>query len=296
MARSAITPDRTHPHHAHDPDGVGASAGEGPHEHDLGLRHDVDVILGRRRLLGLLGGLTAAGALAACGQGSSGSASSSASTSAPASAAAPSSSAPASSSASAADLVEVPDETAGPFPGDGSNGPNVLDDAGIVRSDIRSSYEISTTTAQGVPLTIRMSVRDAATGNALAGAAVYLWHADREGNYSLYSDAAAAENYLRGVQETDASGAVEFVSVYPGCYDGRWPHIHFEVYSSLADGRLVRSDREDVADRAAEGDVRRGVRRGRLRDERAQPRVDEPQHRQRLPRRRGHPPARDDER
>ncbi len=43
------------------------------------------------------------------------------------------------------------------------------------------------------------------------------------------------ENYLRGVQVTDSSGAVEFLSVFPGCYPGRWPHVHFEVYATLAD-------------------------------------------------------------
>ena len=25
-----------------------------------------------------------------------------------------------------------------------------------------------------------------------------------------------------------------FTSIYPGCYAGRWPHIHFEVYPSLS--------------------------------------------------------------
>jgi protocatechuate 3,4-dioxygenase beta subunit len=129
----------------------------------------------------------------------------------------------------------VPEETAGPFPGDGSNGPNVLDDSGIVRSDIRSSFGSSTTTAEGVPLTIRLTVRDAATGDAAKGAGVYLWHCDRDGNYSLYSQAAASENYLRGAQETDAGGTVSFQSIFPACYSGRWPHIHFEVYGSLSD-------------------------------------------------------------
>ena len=59
--------------------------------------------------------------------------------------------------------TEVPDETGGPYPGDGSNGVNVLDDSGIVRSDIRSSFGSSTTIAEGVPLTIALTVRDAAT-------------------------------------------------------------------------------------------------------------------------------------
>ena len=56
----------------------------------------------------------------------------------------------------------------------------------------------------------------------------------RLGRYSLYSSGATNQNYLRGVQATDASGKVTFTSIYPGCYAGRWPHIHFEVYSSLA--------------------------------------------------------------
>ena len=38
------------------------------------------------------------------------------------------------------------------------------------------------------------------------------------------------QNYLRGVQVADANGAVKFASIFPACYSGRWPHIHFEVY------------------------------------------------------------------
>src|SRR6185369_5105515 len=67
----------------------------------------------------------------------------------------------------------------------------------------------------------------------IAGYAVYLWHCDKSGNYSMYSAAAANETYLRGVQETDANGQVTFTTIFPGCYSGRWPHIHFEVYPSL---------------------------------------------------------------
>lgn len=32
----------------------------------------------------------------------------------------------------------------------------------------------------------------------------------------------------------DANGKVTFTSIYPACYSGRWPHIHVEVYRSLA--------------------------------------------------------------
>jgi hypothetical protein len=67
----------------------------------------------------------------------------------------------------------------------GSNGPSVLDDSGVVPSDIRSSFGSSTTTAEGVPLEIRLTVRDAVTGDVAKGAGMYLWQCDRDGNYSL---------------------------------------------------------------------------------------------------------------
>jgi protocatechuate 3,4-dioxygenase beta subunit len=70
---------------------------------------------------------------------------------------------------------------------------------------------------------------------------VYLWHCDREGNYSMYSEAVVNENYLRGVQEADSDGAVTFTSIYPAAYSGRWPHIHFEVYPSLAEATTAAS-------------------------------------------------------
>jgi protocatechuate 3,4-dioxygenase beta subunit len=130
---------------------------------------------------------------------------------------------------------ELPEETAGPYPGDGSNGPNLLTESGIVRSDITSSFGSSTTKAQGVPLAVTMTIKDFAAGKKpLAKGAVYLWHCNREGQYSMYSQGATGENYLRGVQETDANGKVTFTTIFPACYSGRWPHIHFEVYPSLA--------------------------------------------------------------
>jgi len=80
-----------------------------------------------------------------------------------------------------------------------------------------------------------MTIKDFANDKSpLVGAAVYLWHCDREGRYSLYSQGVTDENYLRGVQETDDGGQVKFTTIFPACYSGRWPHIHFEVYPSLA--------------------------------------------------------------
>jgi protocatechuate 3,4-dioxygenase beta subunit len=128
----------------------------------------------------------------------------------------------------------MPTETAGPFPGDGSNGPNVLSTSGVVRSDIRSSFGGLTGSADGVPLTIVLSIVSSSTCAPLAGRAVYLWHCDRPGRYSLYSSGVTNQNYLRGTQQADANGVVTFTSIFPGCYSGRWPHIHFEVYPTLA--------------------------------------------------------------
>jgi len=186
--------------------------------HDRGLQFDLAALVGRRRLLGLFAGGVGAAALTACGLAGRGGSSGSATSTTTA-------------AGSSGTLSETPEETAGPYPGDGSNGVNVLSESGIVRSDIRSSFGSSTTTAPGVPLTITIQVVDQ-TGAAQAGHAVYLWHCDRDGKYSLYT--VPNENYLRGVQETAGDGAVTFTSVYPACYDGRWPHIHYDVYPSLA--------------------------------------------------------------
>jgi protocatechuate 3,4-dioxygenase beta subunit len=129
----------------------------------------------------------------------------------------------------------IPEETAGPYPGDGSNGVNALVLSGIVRSDIRSSFADASGSAEGVPLSVTLTLVDPSDNcSPLAGCAVYLWHCDRDGNYSLYSSAIQDQNYLRGVQEADENGQVTFQTVFPGCYDGRWPHIHFEVFESLA--------------------------------------------------------------
>jgi protocatechuate 3,4-dioxygenase beta subunit len=150
----------------------------------------------------------------------------------------------------------IPEETGGPFPGDGSNGPDVLGQDGVVRRDITSSFGGKRGTADGVPYTMQFTVVDLDAGcKPLTGAAVYVWHCDRDGNYSMYQ-AASDANYLRGVQAVDANGVASFTSIFPACYPGRWPHVHFEVYPSVADAtnatnKLVTSQLalpEDVCD------------------------------------------------
>nr|WP_269327832.1 intradiol ring-cleavage dioxygenase [Kineosporia mesophila] len=162
----------------------------------------------------MLGGISSVFLLAACGGNSDSTSSSSSTTS--------------------SGITEIETETNGPYPADGTNGVDVRTESGIVRSDITSSFGDSTTTAEGVPLTIEFTITDL-TGAPISGAAVYVWHCDRDGNYSLYTEGITDENYLRGIQATDANGLVSFTSIYPACYTGRWPHIHFEVYSSVED-------------------------------------------------------------
>ncbi|WEH17416.1 intradiol ring-cleavage dioxygenase [Streptomyces sp. VNUA24] len=205
-------------------------------EFDRGLSHDLPV-LARRRMIGLLAGASMVPLLAACSTDDSGTGSASDASSSGSSSSGSSSSGTSSSGTSGSDCEVIPTETAGPYPGDGSNGPNVLKESGVVRKDITKSFGSADGVAAGIPLTITLTVVDRSSGcdTPKKGAAVYLWQCDREGRYSLYSDGVTDENYLRGVQETDDEGRLTFTSVFPGCYPGRWPHLHFEVYDSLAD-------------------------------------------------------------
>jgi protocatechuate 3,4-dioxygenase beta subunit len=206
--------------------------------HDRGLDYDLPRLLDRRGLLKLVGGAGLASTglitLGACAEAASTADTGSAPAGSPPRGGSGGGPAQPNQTSDTAN-GEIPEETSGPFPGDGSNGPNVLAESGIVRSDIRSSFGSSTTTAEGVSLKITMTINEFAKDKApLVGGAVYVWHCDREGRYSLYSQGATDENYLRGVQETDDRGQVSFTTIFPACYSGRWPHVHFEVYPSLA--------------------------------------------------------------
>lgn len=224
----------------HDPDDL----------HDRGLAFDLSTLvrraaaprrLERRGALKLLAG--AAGGLVLVGCGGSGESSSGTTL---ATASTSTTAAGASSTTGSPTAAAIPEETGGPFPADGSNGPDVLSESGVVRRDIRSSFGPYSGTADGLALAVDLTVVDAASGEPIDGAAVYLWHCDPAGRYSLYSEGATEQNWLRGVQAADASGALSFTTVFPGAYTGRYPHMHFEIYPSLdaatsADGLLVTS-------------------------------------------------------
>ena len=201
--------------------------------HDGGLIEDLAHIEAarRRRLLGFLaglGGMTALG-MTACGGGSSASTSDTSTGSS-------SGSGGTTTTTTTGSCSVIPEETSGPYPGDGSNTANgsianALALTGIVRSDIRSSIAGASGTATGVPLTLTIELVNTNGSCAdLSGYGIYVWHCDAAGRYSMYSSGVTAENYLRGVQSTGSDGTVTFTTVFPGCYAGRVPHIHFEIY------------------------------------------------------------------
>ncbi len=223
------------------------------HPDSLGLQGDVQRILAaqleRRRALGWLGAMGSGAlfgtGLAACGGGGDAATSSSTNSGTI-------TTATTATSSSGEVCSVIPTETQGPYPGDGSNSANggivnALMLSGIVRSDIRTSVGSASGTAAGVPLTLRVRLVNVnASCATLDGWAIYLWHCTRDGKYSLYSSGVTSENYLRGVQATDSSGTATFTTIFPGCYSGRMPHIHFEVYRSVntatsADNKLLTS-------------------------------------------------------
>ncbi len=206
------------------------------HEHSLAA--DLSAMLNlasdrRQTLRWLLAGASALPVLG-CGGGGSSASDGAAATSAS------SSTTSTTTTTAAGSCAVIPEETGGPYPGDGTNSNNsgvvnVLTQSGVVRSDIRSSFNGPSGVAAGVPLTIKLQIVNASGSCAvLSGYAVYLWHCDRDGNYSLYSNGVTDQNYLRGVQASDSSGNLTFQTIFPGCYSGRMPHVHFEVYPTLA--------------------------------------------------------------
>ncbi len=192
-----------------------------PNEHahtDGDFKTDLLHILNRRKILALTG---MAGLLAACdGLPFMGSAE-------------------ANVTATAADgntCIKLPAETNGPFPADGSNSfaganVNVLTKSGIIREDIRPSFDGLTVVADGVPTSLELTIVDVSNAcTPLANHVIYIWQCDASGSYSIYER--PDSNNLRGAAVTDAKGIARFTTVFPGCYSGRWPHVHFEIFAS----------------------------------------------------------------
>ena len=205
---------------------------EDDHDDFGGIERDLPRLIDRRRAMWLVGGGLGAVALAGCGSSITKAASTT--TTALMNSSTTLRSDGDSDPGTSSSCTKIPNETAGPYPGDGTNGPDVLTQSGVVRRDITTSFGSMSGTAQGIPLTMKYKVLSIANGcTPYVGAAMYAWHCTREGGYSLYSAGVKDQNFLRGVQAADADGWVTFQTIFPGCYDGRWPHVHFEVFPAL---------------------------------------------------------------
>jgi len=160
-------------------------------------------ILNRREVLAIMG-TTGAAVLTACASGRSG--------------------------GDVLACVVSPEQTEGPY----------YVEPVLERSDIRadpSTGEVK----EGVPLRLLLSVSQVGSGGCtpLEGATVNVWHCDALGQYSGVTDPGfntSEQAWLRGYGVTDANGSVEFLTIYPGWYQGRAVHIHFKVLSGAAGG------------------------------------------------------------
>ena len=125
--------------------------------------------------------------------------------------------------------VESAEETAGPFP--------IKTPAQLVRENIIGNRT-------GVPFMIVLIIENINNDcNPIQGALVDVWHCDAQGNYSEYDGQLDGdftnENFLRGRQITDINGSASFLSIFPGWYPGRTPHIHVEVKNSAGNSLLI---------------------------------------------------------
>jgi protocatechuate 3,4-dioxygenase beta subunit len=80
----------------------------------------------------------------------------------------------------------------------------------------------------GLPLVIRFTVLNARTCKPIKNADVEIWHCDALGDYSAVNG--ATTRFLRGHQKANAAGKAEFLTIFPGWYRGRTPHIHMKVH------------------------------------------------------------------
>jgi protocatechuate 3,4-dioxygenase beta subunit len=120
-------------------------------------------------------------------------------------------------------------ETDGPYPLYNSRG------SSINRIDITDGKE-------GIPLSMTITVKNVNDNcNIIENARVDIWHCDKDGYYSGYTNAGflgtqnnTAKVFCRGLQYSDVNGQVKFTTIYPGWYPGRVTHIHVQVYVGSA--------------------------------------------------------------
>jgi protocatechuate 3,4-dioxygenase beta subunit len=111
-----------------------------------------------------------------------------------------------------------------------TEGPYWVDEM-LNRSDIRSD-PADGSVKPGLPLKLALTFHDVRSGSCspVKDAQVDIWQCDATGLYSdKEENRTRGKKFLRGYQMSDANGGVQFVTVYPGWYQGRTTHIHFRV-------------------------------------------------------------------
>lgn len=173
----------------------------------------------RRKTLGTLGlfSLIGASGLIGCGGGSSTTNNSTSSSSAATTTSTASSTQVSSATSSPGSCVVIPTETIGPYPLS-----TLLNSSLILRENIAEDKT-------GVPLQLQLKLVNVNNSCTPLSAYVYIWHCDKEGNYSGYNSE-TGKTYCRGVQYTDTNGVAHFTTIYPGWYAGRITHIHFQIF------------------------------------------------------------------
>ncbi len=117
--------------------------------------------------------------------------------------------------------VLIPSETRGPYPLDLSQ------DYSKFRQQINEDKT-------GLPLNVTFTIVNINDScSPVTNARVDVWHCDKDGVYSGYNQPGintVGQTFCRGIQMTDANGQVRFSTIYPGWYNGRITHVHFEIY------------------------------------------------------------------
>ena len=118
-------------------------------------------------------------------------------------------------------------------------GPYFVDEQ-LNRSDVRSEPS-NNSVKEGVLLTLAIGVYNVSQNSCdpIESAQVDIWHCDAAGIYSGVTDRTfntVGQKFLRGYQLTDATGKVQFLTIYPGWYSGRTVHIHFMIRITDTDG------------------------------------------------------------
>jgi protocatechuate 3,4-dioxygenase beta subunit len=204
------------------------------HDHEGGTMSTDDPTLSRRGLIGVIGGGVASVAFGVRALDAFGA-----------------------DNADVATCVLTPEATEGPY----------WIDNRLTRYDVREGRP-------GLPLVLQFTIVNAKTCKPIRKADVEIWHADASGNYSGFDGGSSGggpgggsgpqtkTRYLRGHQRSDALGKASFLTVFPGWYRGRTPHIHMKVHVGSAD-RVVHTGQVFFNEAIQASVYRSGVYRSR---------------------------------